>query len=47
MTDGVDESNCEGDVVGDIAWDDVEDPEDERDGTERTMLRRRLLEVSA
>ena len=47
VTDGVEEPDCEGDVVGDIAWDDVEDTVDERDGTERTILRIRLLEVSA
>ena len=46
VTDGVEECDCEGDVVGDIAWDDVEDPEDERDG-KSTMLRTRLLEESA
>ena len=40
VTDGVEECDCE----GDIAWDDVGDPDDERDGTERTMPRTRLLE---
>ena len=47
VTDGVEESDCEGDGVGEVAWDDVEDPVDEGDGTERTILRRRLLEKSA
>ena len=43
VTDCVEECDCEGDVVRDIAWDDVEDPDDDSDGTERTMLRTRLL----
>ena len=43
VTDGVEKPDCEGDVVREIAWDDVEDIDDERDG-KRTMLRTRLLE---
>ena len=46
VTDGVEETDCEGDVVGDIVCDDVEDADDERDGQERTMPLTRLFEVS-